>query len=49
MEVFYLHCLRLDFDELLKPGMAAVIELSILHRHRNGSGLLKTLLVDNVI
>lgn len=29
--------------------MTAVIELSVLHRHRNGSSLLKTLLVDNAI
>lgn len=34
---------------LLKPGVTAVIELSVLHGHRNGSGLLKTLLVDNAI
>lgn len=34
---------------LLKPGMTAVIELSVLYGHRNGSGLLKTLLVDNAI
>lgn len=41
----------LDWDHLwlLKPGMTAVIELSILRRHWNGNSLLKTGLVDNLV